>query len=96
MTGVIVPDMVDGLTDRVGGALIPSGAVRRLLSGQDIHETTGKHAEPVGLVNVPVQGLRIVLGQDEDPVDIGINTITDRNIYESVFPGYRYRRLGTN
>ena len=82
----IVPrEVARSLAHGVRRALEPMRVVRRLLGRQNLDETLGEEIHAIRLRNVPVEGRRIELRQDEDPADIGVQAVADRDVYEPVF-----------
>ena len=91
--GVVAREMSRALADRVGCALEPLRAIRRLLRGQHLDEAARKHVEPVGLGDVTVERRGIELGEHEDPLQVGVQTIADGHVDQPVLAADRYRRL---
>ena len=50
--------------------------------------------EAVGLRDVAVQALAVELGEDEDPVDAGVQAVADRDVDQPELAADRHRRLG--
>ena len=76
-------------------SLIPTGAGRRLLRGQNFDEAA--RAEDVELVrpaDVLVQRHAVELREHVDAADAGVETIADRDVDEAVFAPERHGRLG--
>ena len=91
VVGVEPGEMADGLTDRVGGPLIPVRVVGRLFGREDFHESLTEQVHPIGLADVAVERRRIELRQDEDPPDIRVQAVADRDVDEPVLPADRAR-----
>ena len=75
-------------------ALVPVDAAGRLFGRQYLHPAAREQAELIGLSNMPVQRNRIVLRQDVDLLDAGVETVADGNIHQPVTAGDGHRRLG--
>jgi thioredoxin reductase len=82
------------LAHGVGGALEPRLRARRLLGGEHGHEPGAEAVEVVGAGDVLVEGRRVVLRDDEDPVEAGVDAVGDRDVDEAVLAGERDRGLG--
>jgi len=93
---VVRQDVTQSLPYGVRRALEPVNALWSLLGGQDVNEPLREEAKLVSLGNVTVQRCGIVLSENEDFVDPGVNTIADRYVDEPVFPTQGDRRLGAN
>ena len=93
VVGLVAGDVPRGLADGVGRALEPVGVVGRLLGRQDLDESLAEEVHPVGLADVPVERRRVELRQDEDPPDVGVQAVADRDVDEAVFARNRHRRL---
>jgi len=82
------------LADGIGGALIPTGAGRCLLGGEDFHEAARtEDVEFVGRADVLVQRRAVELREQVDAANTGIQAIADRDINEAVFAAERDGRL---
>ena len=77
-------DRVDVLIDRVGGALVP--VLGDPLLGRDhldvLVELAGEELPP--LVDVPVQAHGLVLGEDEDLAEVGVDAVREREVDDPV------------
>jgi hypothetical protein len=82
--GTVRQNVPQGLAHRVGRPLIPHHVLGRLLRRKDIHEALGEDSETVGLSDMPVERLRVVLRQDEDSVNAGIDAVADRDVDQSI------------
>ena len=82
------------LAHRIGCALVPPGAAGGLFGSQNLHPTIGELVPRVGALDVAVQRDRVVLGQDGDPIDAGMQAIADGNIDQAIFPCQRNGRFG--
>jgi len=86
----IVPrEVARSLAHGVRRALEPMRVVRRLLGRQNLDETLGEEIHAIRLRNVPVEGRRIELRQDEDPADIGVQAIADGDVDQAILPSDR-------
>ena len=74
---------------RVRRPLVPVQAAFGLLRRQDVHKPAAEGIEIVGVLEMPVERGGVELGQQEDPVDVGIDAIADRDVHEPVFPRER-------
>ncbi len=80
-------DVGERLPDGVGRALVPCSRRRRLLGREHGDEPTAELVEPVGPREVAVEAGRVELGEDEDPVEPGVEAVRDRDVDEPVLPG---------
>ncbi len=93
--GLLGADGVDVLVDGVGGALVPG-------LGDALHgrEDFNKLAEFVGddgapaLADVAVEGERLVLGEDVDVAEVGVDAVGESDVDDAVLAGEGYGRLG--
>ena len=87
-------DRVDVLVDRVGGPLVP--VVGDPLLGRDhldvLVELAGE--ELPALVDVPVQADGLVLGEDQDLAEVGVDAVGEGEVDDPVDPAERDGRLG--
>jgi hypothetical protein len=95
IVGIVAHEVPRRLSHGVGRALEPVRVVGRLLGGQDVHEAAREQVHPVRLGDVPVERGRVELRQHEDPADVGVEAVADRDIDQAVFAADRNRRLGT-
>ena len=93
VVGVVAHEMARGLAHGVGRALKPVRVVGRLLGRQDLDESLAEEIHPVGLRDVPVERRRIELRQHEDPPDVGVQAVADRDVDQPVLAADRHRRL---
>ena len=93
VVGVVAHEVARGLPHGVGRALKPVRVVGRLLGGQDLDEALAEQVHPVRLRDVPVERRRIELRQDEDPPDVGVQAVADRDVDQPVLAADRHRRL---
>ena len=78
---MMVADDVDVLVDRVRGATIPVLLVDPLLRRQELDELVHLPAEEApALLQVTQQAVRLVLGDDTDPADAGVETVRQREV----------------
>ena len=87
-------DRVDVLIDRVGGPLVP--VLGDPLLGRDHLDVLVELAaeELPALVDVAVQADGLVLGQDEDLAEVGVDAVGEGEVDDPVDPAERDRRLG--
>ena len=57
-----------------------------MLRRENLDESVAEQIHPVGLCNVPVQGRRVELRQDEDPAEVGVQAVADWNVDQPVLP----------
>ena len=93
VVGILVVDQVHRLVDRVGAAGVPARA-EPLLGGHRRDVLAGQAGQPPVLRDVPVQRMRLVLGQHADPQIPGVDEIGQHEIDEPVGAAERNRRLG--
>ena len=91
--GLLVVDEVEALQDRVGRAREPALA-EPLLRGHrgDVGVQQPVHAPR--LRDVPVEAVRLVLGEHDDLPQTRVQQVRQREVDESVLPAERHRRLG--
>ena len=73
-------EVLDVFANRIGRALIPASVVHCLFRGQNIDETVVELVEPIGLVDVLVERRRVELREDQDFIDLRVQTIADGNV----------------
>ena len=84
LVGMVV-EMDEALADGSGRALEPAGGLAGLLGGNNLDEAAGDEVvEPVGLLDVAVQGRTEVLGEKKDPLDAGVQTEADGDVDEAI------------
>ena len=93
VVGVVAREVARRLPHGVGRALKPVRVVGRLLGGEDLDEPLAEEIHPVGLRDVPVERRRVELRQHEDPADVGVQAVADRDVDEAVLAADRHRRL---
>jgi hypothetical protein len=91
--GFVPHEMAGRAADRVGRALEPARALRRLLGGDDVHESARKRIHPIGLHDVVVERGRVELREHEDPTQIGVHAVADRDVDQPVLAADRHRRF---
>ena len=92
---IIPVNKIDILIDGVGRALIPLGALNLLVRGQDVDTAVVPVQIPrLTVADIIVELQRLILRQDADRVDTGIDTVGERKINNSVFSAVGDRRLG--
>ena len=87
-------DRVDVLVDRVGRALVPllGDPLLRRDHLDVLVELAAEELPP--LVDVPVQADGLVLGQDQDLAEVGIDAVGEGEVDDPVDPAERDGRLG--
>ena len=90
---VVAGKVLDALAHSIGGALEPIHPVVGLFGSQDIHKSAIEHVELVGLDDVLVERGGVELCEDKDFVDVRVQTIADRDVYDPVFAGKGPRGL---
>jgi hypothetical protein len=88
-----IPEMLKVAPHRVRRALIPVRALLGLLGGEDVHEAAAEGIEVESVLDVPVQRSRVELRQQENPVDVAVDAIADRNIDEAILSRQGHRRF---
>ena len=79
VVGLLVVDQVERLEDRVGAAGVPARAEPLLGRHRgDVVAEEGRH--PPGLRDVPVQRVRLVLGQHADPQVAGVDQVGQHEV----------------
>jgi hypothetical protein len=73
----------------ISRSLIPVQTYLRLLCGEDIDKTASERIEVICCLNVSMKGGSVKLCKNENPVDVGIDAIADRDIDESILSGER-------
>ncbi len=81
------------LTNRIRRALIPPGAFRRLLGGEDVHEAGSEIVELIALVDVRMQRGAVELSENVNPAQAGVQAVADRDVHQTVFAAERNGRL---
>ena len=88
----LVVDQIQVLEDRVGGAGEPARAAAHL--GRDRGHVVVEHrAQPPRLSDVAVKAVALVLRQDDDLEEAGVDQIREREIDQAVRPPERDRGL---
>ena len=93
--GLLAADGVDVLIDRVGGAHVPvgAGALHGRQQLEELAEFLGDNAGP-SFADMPVERERLVLGEDEDPAQAGVDAVGERDVDDPVVPAEGHGRLG--
>ena len=91
---VLALDVRQVLAHRVGRALVPVGALVRLLRGQHLDEPLAEHVELVRVGDVPVQADAEELREHVDVVHLAVDAVGDGQVDEPVLAGDGDRRLG--
>ena len=93
VVGLLVVDQVQALEDRVGAAGVPAPA--EPLLGRHRGDVLAEHAgQPPGGGDVPVERVRLVLGEHADPVQPGVDQVGQHEVDQPVVAAERHRRLG--
>ena len=84
------------LAHGVGRSFEPTRAFGSLLSREYFDKSLGETSSQsgIGAGNMPVERGGIKLCQNVNSLDIGVDTITDRNIDQAILGAQRHRRLG--
>ena len=90
VVGLVPGKVPRGLPDRVGRALEPVRVVGRLFGGENLDEALVEDVHPVGLSDVPVERRRVELRQHEDPPDVGVQAVADRDVDQPVLAANRH------
>ena len=93
--GLLAADGVDVLIDGVGGAHVPVGA-GTLHGRQQLEELAqflGHNARP-SFADVPVERERLVLGEDEDLAQAGVDAVGEGDVDDAVVPAKGHGRFG--
>src|SRR5215813_9274004 len=90
----IVFDMRVGLANGVGCTLEPVGAFRSYFGGDDLNKTICERAEPIGASNVAIKRGGVVLRENEDSQEVGVDAVRDRNIDQAIVATERDGGLG--
>ena len=96
MSAGVVLDDVDVAQDRVGGAAVPLGELAALdvgLQQLDAAPVAVEVPRPAE-ADVVVERARVVLGQDDDVVDVRVDAVGQREVDDPVLAAERHRRLG--
>ena len=93
VVGVVPPEVPRRLPHRVGRALKPARAVRRLLGRDDVDEPVRERIHAIGLRDVMVERRRVELRQHEDAPQVGVQAVADRHVDQAVLAADRHRRL---
>lgn len=90
--GILVVHEVHGLEDGVGTAGVPAGP-EPLLRGHGGDVLTRETRQPPGLGDVPVERVRLVLGQNAQPQIAGVDEIAQHEVDQAVRTTERDRGL---
>jgi len=93
MIKFVVHQVAQALPHGIGRALEPLGVIRRLLCRHDVDKAAAEGTELVRVFDVFIQRRGIILGKDEYPVDVRIDTVRNGNVHQPVFAGNRHGRL---
>jgi hypothetical protein len=92
--GGLIGEVDEVLAHSVRGALVPILRLEGLLGGEHFHEPVAEGVEPVGVVDVPVQGGGIELGEDVDLAQPGVDAVRDGDVHEPELAAEGHRGLG--
>ena len=95
MARLLGADGIDVLVDRVGGALVP-GLGDALHGGKNLNELAqlaGHHRAPA-LADVPVERERLVLREDVNVAQVGVDAVGQCDVDDAVLAGEGDRGLG--
>src|ERR1700733_181375 len=81
------------LTNSVSSALVPAGRLGRLLGGEYLHEVLRKIIKFIAGIYVAMQRRTVELRQYIHSPQLGVETVADRYINQSIFSGQRHRGL---
>ena len=88
--GVVAFNEVDVLVNGVGSALVPVGTSGRLIRRQHMYAAVQAVQVPwLSVADVLVEQQRLVLRQDTDCVDAGIDAVGEREINDAVLAAER-------
>ena len=95
MLGLLAADGINVLVDRVGGAHVPGGA-GALHGRQNLEELAQllRHNAGPAFTNVAVQRERLVLGEDVDLAQAGVDAVGECDVDDAVVAAKGYRRFG--
>ena len=94
VVGAAALQQVKVLIDGVGGPAVPR------LAGPHLRRNWSDVFAQLGVVDRPaisqmfLQGMRLVLGQDQDPAQTGMDTVAEGEVDDAVPSSEGYRRLG--
>ena len=92
---IVFVDEMDVLIDGICGAFVPVGSLDLLVRGQNVDAAAGAVEIPgFSVPDVVVQLKRLILGQNADGVDAGIDTVGQRKVDDAIFPSERNGRFG--
>ena len=96
IVGIKAIDEVDVLVDGVGGAFVPAGLlVVTLVGGQNLGAAVGLVQTPgLAVADVLIQLQRLILGQNADGVNAGVDTVGQGEVDDAVLAAEGNRRLG--
>ncbi len=93
--GLLAADGVDVLVDGIGGAHVPvgAGALHGRHQLKELAQLLGHNARPA-FADVPVERERLVLGEDEDLAQAGVDAVGEGDVDDAVVPAKGHGRLG--
>ena len=91
---LIAIDEANVLIDGVGRALVPFGVFTLGVGRQDLYAAVRAVQAPrLAVADVLVQLQRLILGQDADGIDLGVDAVGKREINDAVFAAERHGGL---
>ena len=84
-------DVAEVVSEGIRRALVPVACLIGLLGGQGFDEASVKRVGLVGVGDMTMKRCALVLGQDENSPNAGVDAVTDGDINEAVFAGQRHR-----
>jgi hypothetical protein len=90
---ILVMEMLEVLTNGIGGSLIPGIGLVGLLGSQDFNKAVAERVENIRIGDVIVQGGGVELGQDIDLPDTAVDTVGDGNVHQTILTSEGYGRL---
>ena len=93
--GIIAVNEGQVLIDGVGGALVPVRAAGLLVGRQDMYAAVQTVQVPrLAVADILIQDKRLILGQNTDGINVGVDTVGEREIDDTIFSAKRNGRLG--
>ena len=82
--GTLAADGIDVLVDGIGGSLVPvlADALHGRKDFDELAEFAGDDLP--GLADMAIEGERLVLGEDVDPAQVGVDAVGERDIDDAV------------
>ena len=93
--GIIAVDEGQVLINGVGGALVPVRAAGLLVGRQDMYAAVQTVQVPrLAVADILIQDKRLILGQNTNGINVGVDTVGEREIDDTIFSAKRNGRLG--